>query len=112
MLRRHVEMLRRHVQHVRCKMALVCALASASTPIACAVGRTTRSTLRRRASSRTCFITGSAPSAPVPITSRRHRQGMSSATESGVCPYAPRNYLDAAFLRLRIFPRSMIRSWS
>ncbi len=57
-----------------------------------------------------CFITGNAPAAPVPITNRRHRQGMSSAIESGVCPYAPRNLLDAAFLRLRIFPRSMIRS--
>jgi len=49
-------------------------------------GRTTRSTLRRRASSRTCCITGSAPYAPVPITSRRHRHGMSSAMDSGVCP--------------------------
>ena len=33
---------------------------------------------------------------------------MSSAAESGVCPYSPRNFLDAALLRLRIFPRSMI----
>jgi hypothetical protein len=32
------------------------------------------------------FIAGSAPSAPVPITSRRHRQGMSSAADSGVWP--------------------------
>ena len=54
---------------------------------------------------------GSTPSAPVPITSRRQCQGMSSAIESGVCPCASRNLLDAAFLRLRIFPRSMIRSW-
>jgi hypothetical protein len=44
----------------------------------------TSSTPQRQACSRTCFITGSAPSAPVPITSRRHRQGMSSATDSGV----------------------------
>ena len=70
---------------------------------------TTRSILRRRASSRTCCSTGSAPSAPVPITSRRHRHGMSSAAESGVCPYPPRNLRDAAFLRFRIFPRSMTR---
>lgn len=81
-----------------------------STPFASAVGRTTRSILRRRASSRTCFITGNAPSAPVPITSRRHRKGMSSAIESGVGPYAPRNLLDAAFLACGIFPRSMVRS--
>jgi CTP:molybdopterin cytidylyltransferase MocA len=46
----------------------------------------------------------SAPSAPVPITSRRHRQGMSSAAESGVCPYALRNLLDAAFLALADLP--------
>jgi DNA-directed RNA polymerase specialized sigma24 family protein len=98
------------VQHVRCRTALVSFVVLVSTPIACAVGRTIRSTLRRRASSWTCFITGSAPSAPVPITSRRQRQGMSSAIESGVCPCASRNLLDAAFLRLRIFPRSMIRS--
>ena len=77
---------RRPVQQVRCKMALVSAEALASSPIAPAVGRTTRSTLRRRASSRTSCITGSAPSAPVPMTSLRHRHGMSSATESGVCP--------------------------
>jgi hypothetical protein len=42
--------------------------------------------------------------------SRRQRHGMSSAAESGVCPYDPRNSRDALFLRLRIFPRSMIRS--
>ena len=60
----------------------------ARTSIASAVGRMTRSTLRRRASSRTCCITGKAPSAPVPITSRLHRQGMSSAIDSGVCPDA------------------------
>ena len=81
-----------------------------SLPIASAVGRIIRSTLRRRASSRTCCITGSAPSAPVPITRRRRRHGMSSAAESGVCLYLPRNFRDAALLRLRIFPRSMIRS--
>ena len=88
-------------------MALVSAAALASAPIASAVGSTTRSILRRRASSRTSCITGSAPSAPVPMTSRRHRHGMSSAADSGVCPYRPRNSRDAAFLRLRIFPRSM-----
>jgi len=49
------------VQQVRCKMALVSAAALASAPAASAVGRTTRSILRRRASSRTSCITGSAP---------------------------------------------------
>jgi hypothetical protein len=85
-------------------MALVSAVALVSALIASAVGRTTRSILRRRASSRTCCITGSAPSAPVPTTSRRHRHGMFSAIDSGVCLYAPRNLRDAAFLRLRTFP--------
>src|SRR5262249_9550534 len=87
------------VQQVRCSTALVSLLALLSMPIACAVGSTTRSTLRRRASSLTCVMTGNAPSAPVPITSRRHRQGMSSAADSGVCPQALRNVRDAAFFR-------------
>jgi hypothetical protein len=71
-------------QHVRCKMALVSLAVLVSTPIACAVGKMTRSTSQRRACSRTSFITGSAPSAPVPITSRRHRHGISSEADSGV----------------------------
>src|SRR6266480_2014161 len=71
-------------QQVRCKMALVFLVVLASTLIAWAVGTMTRSTSRRRACSRTSFITGSAPTAPVPITSRRHRQGISSAADSGV----------------------------
>jgi hypothetical protein len=57
--------------------------AAVNTLIAAAVGRMTRSTLRRWASSRTWSITGNAPSAPVPITSRRHRHGMASAVEAG-----------------------------
>ena len=60
--------------------------------------------MRRRASSWTCFLTGNAPSAPVPITSRPHRQGMSSAIDSGVCPYPPRSLLDAALLALADLP--------
>jgi hypothetical protein len=71
-------MLGQPVQHVTCKTALVSLVVLVGTPIASAVGRTTRSTLRRRASCPTCFITGNAPAAPVPITSRRHRHGMSS----------------------------------
>ena len=64
-------------------MALVSLVVRVSAPIASAVGNTTRSTLRWRASSRTCCSTGSAPSAPVPITSRRQRH-------PGGCPSRPR----------------------
>jgi hypothetical protein len=34
----------------------------------------------------TSSTTGSAPAAPLPITSRRQSHGMSSSSESGVCP--------------------------
>jgi len=42
---------------------------------------------------------GNAP-VPVPMTSRRHFQGISSSMDSGVCPKASRNFLDGFFLRL------------
>jgi hypothetical protein len=41
-------------------------------------------------------MTGSAPS-PVPTTKRRHFHGISSSSESGVCPKASRNFLEAFF---------------
>jgi len=40
---------------------------------------------------------GKAP-VPVPTTSRRHFQGMSSSIESGVCPKAERNFFDGFLL--------------
>jgi hypothetical protein len=49
-------------------MALVSALLPASASIACAVGKTTRSTLRRRAAVSTSSSTGNPPLAPVPMT--------------------------------------------
>ncbi len=76
----------------------------ASTPIASAAGRTTRSTLataglfldllphRQRA-----IRTGADHQ---PATS----PGMSSAIDSGVCPYPPRSLLDAALLALADLP--------
>jgi hypothetical protein len=65
----------------------------------------------RVASRFTSFITGSAP-VPVPITHRRHFQGISSSTHSGLCPKASRNFLDAFFLRLWTVPRSITTSCS
>src|SRR5216684_5529534 len=58
------------------------------------------------------FITGNLPYAPVPMTSWRHFQGMSSAMDSGVCPKSSRNFLDGLFLRSRISPPSMTTSCS
>jgi putative DNA primase/helicase len=61
-----------------------------------------------------CFtssMTGNAP-VPVPITSRQHFQGISSSTDSGVCPKVSRNFLDGFFLRLRICPASITTSCS
>src|ERR1700682_4167351 len=49
---------------------------------------------------------------PVPLTSRRHFQGIFSSIESGVCPKVSRNFLDGFFLRLRICPPSITMSWS
>jgi hypothetical protein len=89
-------------QQVRCKMALVSLVAVARMLAAWAVGTITSPASRRRACSRTWPITGSVAPAPVPITSRRHRQGMSSAAGSGVWPYARRNWREAPLLRLRI----------
>src|SRR5216683_1769717 len=59
--------------------------------MALGVGTTSNSTLRRSASRFTSFITGSLPYAPVPTTSRRHFQGMSSSMDRGVCPNSSRN---------------------
>src|SRR5229473_547674 len=57
-------------------------------------------------------MTGRAPLAPVPTTSCRHAQGMSSALDSGVCPNAPRKDFEGFFFRLRILPPSMTTSCS
>ena len=48
-------------------------------------------------------MTGSAPSAPVPITSRWRCQGDVLGGWQRVCPYSPRNLREALLLRLRIF---------
>ena len=53
---RRTAVLRQLVQQVTCRTALVSFVVPVSTPIASAVGRMTRSTLRRRASSWTCFF--------------------------------------------------------
>jgi len=44
------------------------------------------------------FFSGNRPYAPVPITSWRHFQGISSSTDSGVCPKSSRNFLDGFLL--------------
>jgi len=75
------------------------------------VGRMSNLILRRLASRFTSAMTGNAP-APVPITKRRHFQGMTSSIETGVCPKASRNLLDGFFLRLRTCPRSTTTSYS
>ena len=80
--------------------------------MAFSVGNTSNSTLRRSASSRTSFITGNAPFAPVPITSRLHFHGIGSSTESGVCPNSSRNLLETFFFRLRTSPWSITTSCS
>src|SRR5262249_13650604 len=67
--------------------------------------------LRRLASLLTSSITGMAP-VPVPITRRRHCQGIFSSTETGVCPNSSRNFFDGFFLRLRTSPRSITTSCS
>src|SRR6202049_4352968 len=76
------------------------------------VGTMTNSTCRRSASSFTSFITGKRPYAPVPITSWWHFQGIFSPMDRGVCPNSARNFLEGAFLRLRISPRSITTSRS
>src|SRR5260370_40528990 len=76
------------------------------------VGTITNSTRRRSASAFTSFITGKRPYAPVPITSRRHFQGIFSSMDKGVCPNSSRNPLEGAFLRLRISPQSITTSCS
>jgi len=53
--------------------------------MASAVGRMTNLIPRRLASCFTASMTGKAP-VPVPITSRRQFQGMSSSIDSGACP--------------------------
>src|SRR5712691_3106970 len=68
-------------------MAFVSLPALANSSMVCAVGAARSSTWRARASRLTSSITGRAPWAPVPTTSRRQCHGMSSAVESGVWPY-------------------------
>ncbi len=84
-----------------CKIALASLGFFFSTAIALLVGSTSNSILRRAASCFTSSMIGNAP-VPVPITGRRHFQGISSSMDSGVCPKASRNFLDDFFLRLRI----------
>jgi hypothetical protein len=57
------------------------------------MGSTTRSTLRRWASCRTSAMTGNAPPAPVPITSRRHRRGDAGIAYQLRRAHAPRDPL-------------------
>src|SRR5260370_28642794 len=76
------------------------------------VGTMTNSTWRRSASRFPSFITGKRPYAPVPITSRWHFQGIFSSMDRGVCPNSSRNFLEGAFLRLRISPQSITTSCS
>ena len=83
-------------QQVTCRMALVSGGFCFSSPMACSVGTMNNSTLRRLASSCTSFITGKAP-LPVPTIRRRHFHGIPSSSESGVCPKASRNFLEAFF---------------
>src|SRR6202790_4729375 len=64
-----------------CRIALVSSGFSCSALIASVVGRMANLILRRCASRFTSSMTGKAP-VPVPITSRRHFQGMSSPTEA------------------------------
>src|SRR2546425_13063947 len=92
-------------------MALVPSGFCFSSVIACFVVRINSSILRRLASRFTSIMTGNAP-VPVPITRRRHFQGIFSSTESGVCPNSLRNFLDGFFLRLRTSPRSITTSCS
>src|SRR5437899_8070737 len=47
---------------------------------------------------------------PVPITRRLHSQGISSLSETGVCPNCSRNSREGFFFRLRISPPSRTRS--
>src|SRR6202051_3743819 len=82
-----------------CRIALVSSGFSCSALIASVVGSMANLILRRCASRFTSSITGNAP-VPVPITSRRHFQGISSSIESGVCPNSSRNFLEGFFLRL------------
>src|SRR2546425_5493619 len=92
-------------------MALVPSGFCFSSLIAWFAGRINSLILRRLASRFTSFMTGNAP-VPVPITRRRHFQGIFSSTESGVCPNSPRNFLEGFFFRLRTSPRSITTSCS
>src|SRR5262249_47457682 len=97
-------------QQVTWRIAFVSPGCSFSVSIAAGVLRRSSSTLRRLASRFTSFITGRAPFPPVPITSRRHFQGIFSLIESGVWPYASRNGFEGFLLRSRILPRSITTS--
>ena len=69
------------------------------TSTASMVGRTNNLIFLLSALLRTSRITGNLQEAPVPITSWRHFQGMSSPMDSGVWPNCSRNCLDGFFLR-------------
>src|ERR1700675_4000557 len=86
-----------------CRIALVSSGFSCSALIASVVGSMANLILRRCASRFTSSMTGNAP-VPVPITSRRHFQGISSSIESGVCPNSSRNFWEGFFFALADLP--------
>src|SRR5271166_4456805 len=98
-----------NAQQVTWRMALVFSMRSFKSFMASSVGRMSNSILRRSASRLTSSITGRAPS-PVPTTNRLHFHGISSSRESGVCPKASRNFLEAFFFRFPTLPRSITTS--
>src|SRR5216683_2710349 len=100
----------RTVQHVTWRMAFVSFGFLTSVSRAWSVGRISSSISRRRASRFTSAITGSDPYLPVPTMRRWHFQGISSSTDTGVCPNSSRNFFEGFFRRWRILPRSITTS--
>jgi hypothetical protein len=90
-------------QQVRCKMALVSLVAVASMLTAWAVSTITSSTHGGGPACGLRPAPAARPSAPLPITSRRHRQGMSSAADSG-CGRRHRGLAGSALLALADLP--------
>jgi hypothetical protein len=66
----------RPANQVTCKIALVSSGSACSVRMASRVGTVSNATSRRAASCLTSFITGRAPSAPVPTTRRWRSQGI------------------------------------
>ena len=89
------------IQQVTCRIAFVSGSAAFNSSMAWAVGRIRNSTLRCRASCFTSSITGRAP-VPVPITRRRHFQGIRSSAESGVWPKLSGISWNASFFAYRL----------